>query len=83
MDQYTTELLEKYEDNIFTIDLSERKINNLLNLAKFKNLSVLICSHNKITDLSNLPNLLCKLDCSCNEIIELEPAVSTNSLHVK
>lgn len=71
MNSNTIKLLDKYDDNTIELDLSEKKIVGLLDLSKFKHLTKINCSINKIIEIINLPSTLRVLDCSLNKITEL------------
>ena len=65
------EILDKYNEDIFEINLTMSKISGPLDFSKFKNLKRLSCSLNQITKLDNLPNTLITLSCQNNCITEL------------
>ncbi len=53
--------LNKLDLSVTEINLNGRKLLHLPNLDKFKNLKILKCENNNLTDLSNLPKTLKKL----------------------
>lgn len=66
----TCNLLDKYDENIKILNLSNQNIEGILNLEKFKNLEELNCSNNKITEIINLPYIK-YLNCSNNKISKI------------
>ena len=68
MEQSTIKLLESHGKYVFTLDISNKNIEGLLDLEEFENLKKLDCSHNKITEIINLPPSLKYFDCSYNQI---------------
>jgi len=63
--------LNKLDPSVTEINLDRRKLKCLPNLDKFKNLKILKCEGNNLTELSNLPKTLKKLYCSRNNIKRL------------
>ena len=68
MDEYLKGLNPKLEE----LCLTNRKLESIPDLSYFKNLKKLNISHNKITDLSNLPLTLIELDVSNNKINNID-----------
>lgn len=54
------------------VDISNLNIEGSLDLREYPCLSVLICNNNKITKISNLHSSIKFLDCSNNNIEELD-----------
>jgi hypothetical protein len=71
MDNKTIKLLSKYDLHKKIINISEKNIQGILDLEKFKQLEELDCSSNEITELINIPNTLKYLNCSSNKIKSL------------
>ncbi len=74
MNEYTANILAKYDKKIKKLDLSNKNIEGILDLRGFYYLEYLNCSNNKITLLVNLNQVLSKLthlDCSNNLISDL------------
>jgi hypothetical protein len=67
MNNSTKSLLDLYDENIDELDLSNKNINGVLDLSKFKKLKKLNCSHNQITKIIN-SSIDLDLDCSYNNI---------------
>ena len=71
MNKSTKRLLNNYDKNIKSLDISNKEIIGILCLKKFKKLEYLNCCFNKINELVNLPSSLKNLNCYFNEINEL------------
>ncbi len=71
MDKSTIKLLKSYDKSAKSLDMSNKNITGILDLEEFGNLEKLICSHNKITDITNFSIKLKYFDCSHNLIEEL------------
>ncbi len=71
MDQYTINLLNKYDTNITKLDISNKNICGVLDLKQFPYLQELNCCDNEITSLDNMPSSLIELYCSRNQITSL------------
>ncbi len=71
MEYNTIQLLESYDSDIFELDISNKNINGILDLKKFKKLIKLECKNNQITRISNLSDKLEYLDCSNNLITSI------------
>ena len=63
--------LNSLHEDILTIDISNKDITSLPDLTRFKNLTKLDCSYNKLTLLPTLPQNLTKLYCFHNQLISL------------
>ena len=72
MNTDTILLLDEYDKNIEVLNISNKNIIGILDLDKFKNLKILYCQKNKITELINLPFNLEYLNFSNNEISKLD-----------
>ncbi len=71
MEESTIQLLNSYDISIKSLDITNKNITGLLDLKRFNKLKKLICSHNKITEIINIPKTLKYFDCSYNIIEEL------------
>ena len=81
MQDFTIEILKRFNTNFKKLDLSKKKNNGfkkdvriygILNLEWFdNNLIEFNCSDNHIYSLENLPYKLTKLNCSNNQIVNL------------
>jgi len=73
--------IEKYLDSlsedILTLDISDKGIQSLPDLTRFKNLKVLDCESNQLTSLPTLPQNLKILNCFDNELTSL-PSLPQN-----
>ena len=71
MNKRTIEILNKYDKNTISLDISNKEIVGILCLNDFKKLEELNCSFNEITEIINLPYILKYLNCSNNKIVKL------------
>lgn len=76
MQNHTIEILSNYDPtNTFELDISNCDIEGVLDLSEFTELTRLICSNNKITQLTNLSSTINYLDCSYNLIRKLNKSI--------
>jgi len=67
-----TKIKEKSLGKIKTLNISNSKIEGVLDLEYFNNLIELDCSNNSITEIINIPSKLKSLNCSNNQITNLD-----------
>ncbi|MDO5037575.1 MAG: stalk domain-containing protein [Tissierellia bacterium] len=66
-------LYQGERDIVTYMDLNEKGIKSLSGIEGFKNLNVLLCSHNQLTELDLSSNIcLRKLDCESNQLTKLD-----------
>ena len=63
---------------IIELDISNKNIYGILDLSYYPNLKILKCYNNQITEIINFPKNIIKIDCSNNNIHNLD-----NLLHLK
>lgn len=62
-------ILNSFDPNIEELIIKHLQIEGVLNLKRFKNLKVLDCSYNSITNIINIPDTIEDIDCSYNTLI--------------
>ena len=67
----TERYLNSLPEGILKLDISDKGIQSLPDLTRFKNLKQLNCSRNKLTELPTLPPNLTELYCYCNQLSSL------------
>lgn len=82
MENFTKELLDKYDFDIERLELNYSNILGILDLAKFNTLTYLDCSFNKITNIINIPSTLKYLNTSFNHLKHLDLKCATNLKHL-
>jgi hypothetical protein len=65
------DLLKKYNNDIKILKITNKNIEGILDLSKFKYLEELDCSNNNISDIINIQDSLKYLNCSNNKITSL------------
>ncbi len=81
-----TNILDLFESDIKTIDVSNKNLNGIINLNRFKNLKRINCSNNQLVDIDlfNLEWVVTELDCENNLITEfIEIPNSITRLNIK
>ena len=71
MNENTIKLLNNYNKNTEILNISNKNIKGILDLANFKELTELYCYSNEITEIINIPTFLEYLNCSNNKIQKL------------
>lgn len=72
MDEKTKEILKEINNETLEMNISEMEIDGILNLKKFKKLTIVDCSQNSIRKLSGFSSSFEELNCSSNQITKLE-----------